>query len=790
MNDRQDRRGPRGPRREGDRREGGRGEDRGGAQGKRFGDKPRSGDKPRFGDKAGFGGKPAYGKARFDDARGERPRGPARGPARPDVPRRGDPEKLARADKDGLERIAKVIARAGIASRRDAEEMIAQGRVAVNGEILTSPALDVGPDADIRIDGEALPSRERTRLWLFHKPVGLVSTTRDPEGRPTVFEALPEDLPRVMSVGRLDINTEGLLLFTNDGGLARVLSHPETGWLRRYRVRAYGHVDMKRLEALRHGVAIDGEEYGPIVATVDREQGDNTWLTLDLREGRNREVKNVLEHVGLQVNRLIRVSFGPFQLGEMKEGETEEVRTKVLKEQLGEQLARIAEVQFDGPVRTPAGPARREGEEERPRRAFRDRDEGRPQRPRPPARPEEPERPDLLLRKRDGKGEIWRDEETKGMKPQRSGPRRGVDPREDRERREQSNAALGRERTRAAPIADPKGRRVTVERVTGPSPEIERKPRYTRDDFRPEGREGRSDAPPRREEGDRPPRRSFGDRPPRGEFGDRPPRGVSGDRPPRRDFGGRPPRRDEGDRPPRRAFSERPPRRDEGDRPPRRDRSEAGDRPFRSGPPRDGERSFRPRPEGDRPQRPRRFEEGERPRRFEDRPPRAEGGARPERSFRPRAEGGERPFRSRPPRPEGDRPRDDRPRGDRPFRQRPDEARPPRGDRPFRREDDRGERRGPPRDRPQGDRPYGGKPHGERPAGDPTYRDRPFGDRPRGDRPGGKPFGDRPSGGRGFGGKPSGGKPFGGRSGGDRPRSGGGRPPSGGSGPRGPRKPR
>ncbi len=204
-----------------------------------------------------------------------------------------------------------MIARAGVASRRDAEEMIAQGRVAVDGETITSPALDVAPDAKITIDGEKLPARERTRLFLHHKPAGLVTTARDPEGRPTVFDALPEDMPRVVTIGRLDINTEGLLLLTNDGGLARVLGHPETAWLRRYRARAHGHVTQEQLDALRDGVTIDGESFGPIIATLDREQGDNTWLTLDLREGKNREVKRVLEHVGLVVNRLIRISFGP-----------------------------------------------------------------------------------------------------------------------------------------------------------------------------------------------------------------------------------------------------------------------------------------------------------------------------------------------------------------------------------------------------------------------------------------------------------------------------------------------
>src|ERR671928_1604522 len=192
------------------------------------------------------------------------------------------------------ERVAKAIARAGIASRRDAEAMIADGRVTLNGEVLTSPALNVTAQDRITVDGEPLPARERTRLWIFHKPRGLVTTARDPEGRPTVFESLPEDLPRVVAVGRLDINTEGLLLLTNDGGLARVIAHPDTGWLRRYKVRAHGDVTQADLDRLRDGITIDGIEYGPVEARLDRVQGDNVWLTLGLREGKNREVKRIL----------------------------------------------------------------------------------------------------------------------------------------------------------------------------------------------------------------------------------------------------------------------------------------------------------------------------------------------------------------------------------------------------------------------------------------------------------------------------------------------------------------
>jgi 23S rRNA pseudouridine2605 synthase len=248
------------------------------------------------------------------------------------------------------QRIAKVIARAGICSRRDAEAWIAAGRVTVNGKTLSSPAFNVTEDDDVRVDGEPLAAPERTRLFLFHKPRGLVTTARDPEGRATVFSALPPDLPRVVAVGRLDINTEGLLLLTNDGGLARVLELPSTGWLRRYRVRAHGTIERAALDRLADGVAIDGVDYQGVEAKLDREQGANAWLTLGLREGKNREIKKILEHLGLAVNRLIRVSFGPFELGDLPEGEVMEVRTRVLRDQLGVKLAKQANANFDAPV--------------------------------------------------------------------------------------------------------------------------------------------------------------------------------------------------------------------------------------------------------------------------------------------------------------------------------------------------------------------------------------------------------------------------------------------------------
>lgn len=234
------------------------------------------------------------------------------------------------------ERIAKRIARAGICSRRDAERMIEAGRVKVNGKKLDSPAFTVTEADKIQVDGAALPQAEATRLWRYHKPSGLVTSHKDPEGRPTVFQKLPQELPRLISVGRLDLNTEGLLLLTNDGELARRLELPSTGWLRRYRVRAHGKIEQMQLDQLEKGIEIEGIRYGEIHAKLDKVQGGNVWLTLSLREGKNREVKRVLEHLGLQVNRLLRLSYGPFQLGDLSRGDVAEVPRKVLQDQLGE----------------------------------------------------------------------------------------------------------------------------------------------------------------------------------------------------------------------------------------------------------------------------------------------------------------------------------------------------------------------------------------------------------------------------------------------------------------------
>jgi 23S rRNA pseudouridine2605 synthase len=238
-------------------------------------------------------------------------------------------------DRNAPERIAKVMARAGVASRREAERMIEAGRVAVDGTVISSPALNVSADTAITVDGKPLPAAERTRLWRYNKPVGLLTTHRDPAGRPTVFEKLPPGLPRLIAVGRLDINSEGLLLLTNDGGLARALELPSTGWVRRYRVRVYGKPTAESLQTLEKGVTIEGVRYGAVRAVLDKQQGSNAWLTVSLQEGKNREVRRVLEHLDLRVNRLIRVAYGPFQLGNLKDGDIREVPKKVLGEQLG-----------------------------------------------------------------------------------------------------------------------------------------------------------------------------------------------------------------------------------------------------------------------------------------------------------------------------------------------------------------------------------------------------------------------------------------------------------------------
>ncbi|MFQ0812668.1 pseudouridylate synthase [Brucella anthropi] len=329
------------------------------------------------------GGKRPHGRG----GRSDRPGRPDRDKDRESRPRRDEggrdkqhkagPRKFGPRTVEGQdetsERIAKRLARAGIASRREAETMIAAGRIAVNGKVLESPAVNVKRTDIITVDGKPLKQAERTRLWLYHKPAGLVTTNRDPEGRPTVFEALPAEMPRVLSVGRLDINTEGLLLLTNDGGLSRVLELPSTGWLRRYRVRAHGKVTQQQLDELKNGIAVDGVFYGSVEAELERVQGANVWISIGLREGKNREVKNILGALGLTVGRLIRVSFGPFQLGDLEEGAVREIKGRTLRDQLGDKLIEEAGADFDAPVlnefsnAAAQGRTRREMEEGEPK---------------------------------------------------------------------------------------------------------------------------------------------------------------------------------------------------------------------------------------------------------------------------------------------------------------------------------------------------------------------------------------------------------------------------------------
>jgi 23S rRNA pseudouridine2605 synthase len=360
---------------------------------------------------------------------------------RPRIAKRA-PAHAPTSDARTGERIAKIIARAGLCSRREAEAWIMLGRVAVNGAVLTSPAINIGPSDKVEVDGKSLAQRPRTRLFLFNKPRGLVTTNKDPEGRQTVFDYLAAhhpDAPRLVTVGRLDINTEGLLLLTNDGGLARVLELPSTGWLRRYRVRANGTTDQAQLNTLKTGLTLDGIDYLGIEAALDRVQGANIWLTMGLREGKNREIKRVLEHLGLGVNRLIRLSFGPFQLGELKDGGLEEVRSRVLRDQLGEKLLREAGADLDAPIATQAESA----EPMRPaKRAFASRGKLRGRRAEP-----EPER----------------------KPPQHrplAGPRKHVSAMRANEAVERGP----RQRIERATTADRKGRPVAVERRVAAKP--------------------------------------------------------------------------------------------------------------------------------------------------------------------------------------------------------------------------------------------------------------------------------------------------------------------------------
>ncbi|MDI4658694.1 pseudouridine synthase [Xanthobacter autotrophicus] len=708
--------------------------------------------------------------------------------------------ELAPAAPKEAERIAKVVARAGLGSRREIEEWIEAGRVAVNGEVLTSPAVTVTAADAITVDGAPLPERERTRLFIYHKPKGVVTTNRDPEGRTTLFEILPQGLPRLVSVGRLDLNSEGLLLLTNDGGLARVLELPETGWLRRYRVRANGEVNQAQLDSLLKGITVDGVEYGPIEAELDRVQGANAWITVSLREGKNREIRNVFGALGLQVNRLIRVSYGPFQLGDVPEGGIEEVRTRVLRDQIGADLAAAAGADFTGLL------VEREVEEAPLRVALR------------PAGKRQAAAETGGTLKAPARRSSRQDEDFDApvedvIRP--AGPR-------TRRRMSDENAVESR-----GSVADRKGRTVKVERVVAPKSDAPE--RGGRTGARPGARRGDRD-----EAGARPFRRGpaegkerFSERgPARPGFRDDA-RGPRRERDDREDFRRRPTREGE-DRPrrPRPETAEGAPRRSRDERP------QQGERPFRARSERPegrgGEQEGRParsgsRPYGDKP--------AGRARPAGDRPAGA-GRSYGERS----SEGAGRSYGDKPAgraRPSGDRPAGGAGRSyserasestGRSYGDKPAGRARPSGDRPAsgagrsyseRASESTGRSYGDKpagRARPTGDRPAGGagRSYGERSSegagrsyGDkPAGRARPSGDRPAGgagraygDKPAGRSpsFGDKPAGGRsgGFGGTP-GGKPGAGRGGfggkpGGKPagRAGGGK--AGGGKPSGPR---
>jgi len=443
------------------------------------------------------------------------------------------------------QRIAKVMARAGVCSRRDAEAWIAEGRVSVNGKVLDSPAFNVSDADDVRVDGKPLGQRERTRLFLFHKPRGLVTTARDPEGRPTVFEALPPGLPRLVAIGRLDINSEGLLLLTNDGGLARVLELPSTGWLRRYRVRAHGTIDQATLDRLSGGIAIDGVDYLGIEAKLDREQGDNVWITMGLREGKNREIKKVLEHLGLVVNRLIRVSFGPFELGDLAEGDAAEVRTRVLRDQLGAKLAKEASADFEAPLIIHDAPAPERSQAERGKERGRRGNDG-------------VERATKRLPDRGANGRrSERDEAPRRAPPRPSAPERRRKHVSALRAEIAADAAGPRRRVERGATHDRKGRTIAVELIS-PAGDVARRhaaaearpPRTGRSKigerdgraFEAGARPGRPDSfktgrTPGGEGRERPPRSDVKERRPRADFK---PRGPSGERreggPPKRNL--------------------------------------------------------------------------------------------------------------------------------------------------------------------------------------------------------------------------------------------------------------
>jgi 23S rRNA pseudouridine2605 synthase len=537
------------------------------------------------------------------------------------------------------DRLAKVIARSGLCSRRDAELWIAAGRVTVNGKTVKTPAFNVTERDKITVDGAPLADRQGTRVWLYHKPAGLVVTEKDPEGRTTVFETLAQHgLPRVVSIGRLDINTEGLLLLTNDGGLKRVLELPATGWLRRYRVRAHGTVTQAQLDKLKDGIEIDGIKYGSIEATLERPQGSNVWLLVALREGKNREVKNVLGALGLEVNRLIRVSYGPFQLGDLPVGAVETVKARVLRDQLGKRLAEEAEVDFDSEMPEMERPASVKA------RPLRDRESGRgtntveiaQQRFRFTDRAEKT--PDEVRAERPRQDRPGRSDTYKPRAPKKdedgdAAPERKV-LFEDGRSETFVKKTYGAKPKRPKPGEDRPAGRGAVFTKDGPT-----KP-FRKSGDRPEGGSGKRPYGDRAEGGAA--KRTFGDRPrTQRPAGDRPTFAKDRKTAPRRDYAGAaegPKRPNYGDKPRSlRTDGERP----RSARPARStDAPERSSRPAGPGGFAGKPRTARPRPEGERPRAPRtgaRSDAG--PARSGDRPARKpfvkREGAAPSRGPRP-----------------------------------------------------------------------------------------------------------------------------------------------------------
>lgn len=494
------------------------------------------------------------------------------------------PETPARASG---ERIAKMMARAGVASRREAERMIVEGRVTVNGTRITSPALDILPSDKVRIDGTPMDAPQETRLWMYYKPVGLVTSEADEKGRQTVFDALPRDLPRVMSVGRLDLNSEGLLLLTNDGELKRRLELPSTGWLRRYRVRVNGNPSDLTFAPLRRGAVIDGEEFAPMEVKLDSQKGANAWLTVGIREGKNREIRRAMAHVGLIVNRLIRIGYGPFKLIGMEANEVREVKRRILRDQLGGLLT--GEDEADEGARRPArgGPDKPRG----PRRDDRD-GGGFDRKPRGP-RGEGEERREWTPRPPRSEGDAGFDRKPRG--PRREGEER----REWTPRPPRSEGGSGFDRKPRAPRPEGGADRKPYGARRDDEGTAARKPRWSRDD--------RSAPRPARDEGDTSARRSY----------------------PRRD-------RDEGDT--------RPPRSGEGfDRKPRAPRPEGGERT--GGGPRRGPGADRfaggAGKSAARPDKPYRSRSADGP----EKPYRARSADGPEKPYRPRsADGPDKPY--------------------------------------------------------------------------------------------------------------------------------------------------